>query len=174
MNSGEYLMPTEFKYLTHKTAPEALVVHCSDAGFQTTFRRFRVEELGLADYISFGSGRRALRSGCQWQFSGGLSHPVLANQIPHRIGPLKSAILINHQDCRWYRGHGDLSALDADTRAQADLETSKGILSAGLPGVEVRAFWAGLDGSTVTFSEVDEPARLGSADLSREPKPWLA
>lgn len=167
-------MATEFKYSIDKTAPEALVVTCSDARFQTAFRRFGVEELGLANYypLALGGGTHALGA----KGTSPEDYATLYRQIKFFIEeiPLKLVVLINHQDCRWYQGHGDLSALDADIRGQADLETSKGILSAGFPGVEVRAFWAGLDGRTVTFSEVGEPIWLRSGDLIREPKPWLA
>jgi len=135
--------------------PEALVVQCSDARFQTAFRQFATEDLGLKNYFPLvvGGGVHALgaRNTLPEQYV------TLYGQIKFFIEevPLRKVVLINHQDCKWYQGHADLSDLDADTQAQADLKTGKTILSADFLGVEIRAFWAGLDGETISFSEVE-------------------
>jgi len=142
------------QYLIEKTAPKALVVQCSDARFQEAFKRFVIDELGLPNFypLAIGGGVHALGAKDTIPYS----YEALYGQIKFFIErvPLKLVVLINHQDCKWYRVHADLSGLDADTQAQADLKTGKTILNADFPGVEIRTFWAGLDGDTISFSEV--------------------
>ena len=144
------------QYPIEKTAPKALVVQCSDARFQETFKRFVIDELGLPNFYPLAIGGGVYALGARDTMPE--SYTALYEQVKFFIEevPLKLVVLINHQDCKWYQGHADLSDLDADTQALADLKTGKTILSADFPEVEIRTFWAGLDGDSVTFSEVKE------------------
>jgi len=144
------------QYPIEKTDPKALVVQCSDARFQDAFKRFMIDDLGLPNFypLAIGGGVHALGAKDTMPDS----YTALYGQIKFFIEevPLKLVVLINHQDCKWYQGHADLSDFDEDTQAMADLKIGKTILSADFPDVEIRTFWAGLDGDSVTFSEVFE------------------
>lgn len=137
-------------------SPEALVVQCSDARFQTAFRQFATEDLGLKNYFPLvvGGGVHALgaKNVLPEQYV------TLHGQIKFFVEeiPLKRVVLINHEDCKWYQSHAELSELDPDTKAQADLKTAVRELREEFPGVMVQAFWAALDGDKVSFSEVEK------------------
>jgi carbonic anhydrase len=136
---------------------ETLVIHCSDPRFQTAFRRFITEILGIRNYapIAIGGGVHAL----------GVPNTMPENykslwaQIEFFIaeGQFRQVIIINHEDCRWYR---KMEQYETKTQPQAkgilDLQTAASIIRNGFPEVTVRAFWAALDNDTVSFTEVTD------------------
>ena len=91
--------------LSEHAKPEAIVVHCSDPRFQEAFARFIGDELHLApgQFVPIVVGGGA----------GILARPHLMPQefrfLKERIDrhrrdfpTLRRAVLINHQDCRYY------------------------------------------------------------------------
>jgi len=148
----------EFGKRTYKldhTPPEALVIHCSDPRFQTAFRRFVTEELGLRNYAPLVIGGSVHAFGSQ-QFLP-KNFKVLWEQIKFFIkeAGIKQVIIINHDDCKWYQAMSSFySRIKLPLKGKADLATAVKTLLADFAGIQVRSFWAGLDGDTVTFSEV--------------------
>ena len=148
----------EFGKQTYKldhTPPEALVVHCSDPRFQTAFRRFVTEELGLCNYAPLVIGGSVHAFGSQRFLPENFK--VLWEQIKFFIknAGIKQVIIINHDDCRWYQAMSSFHpGIELPLKGKVDLATTVNTLLADFAGIQVRSFWADLDGDTITFSEV--------------------
>lgn len=139
------------------TPPEALVIHCMDPRFQAAFRRFITEDLGLKNHIPLvlGGSIHAIGSPKSRQ----QSVDVLWEQIKFTVRQfdLRQVIIINHEECRWYEAMtSGCSKEDIPFKAKVDLVAATKTLLADFAGIEVRAFWAGIDGDTVSFSEVHD------------------
>jgi hypothetical protein len=138
------------------TAPsQALVIHCGDPRFQTAFRRFITEELGIKAYtpLIIGGGLHAfgMQSFLPKNFK------ILWEQIKFFVkeGHLKRVIIINHEDCRWYgkmKGYHPSVALPL--KGQLDLRTAASLILRDFAGVSVESYWAGLDGEHIYFKPV--------------------
>jgi hypothetical protein len=142
-------------YHIDKPPPSALVIHCADPRFQTAFRRFVNEELGIATYVPvvLGGGIHGLanRTVLPKNFK------VLWQQIKFALTVIKvpEVIIINHQDCVWYRTAQTVKPhIDSNTRAHGDLMHTARSLIEDFAGVRIRTFWAELNGDEVKFSEV--------------------
>lgn len=139
------------------TPPEALVVNCSDPRFQEAFRAFALDQLGLRNYAPLIIGGSIHPYGAKDGFADHLS--ALQEQIKFFVdeAKLKRVIIINHQDCLWYRVWGERKAIPSDPeKAKVDLRTAAVSLSHYLGDVKVEAYWAALDGDEVTFHSVSK------------------
>jgi hypothetical protein len=142
-------------YKIDTTPPSALVIHCSDARFQTAFRRFVTEDLGIRNYVPLVIGGSIHAFGSSQLLP--KNFKVLWQQVKFflRAAGLKQIIIINHDDCLWYKSMSSLhSRVKLPTTGRIDLATAAETLLSDFAGIEVRSYWAGLDGDTVTFSEV--------------------
>jgi len=137
--------------------PEALVIHCGDPRFQTAFRRFVNDELGIAAYapIIIGGGVHAfgVQSFLPKNFK------ILWEQVKFFVkeGGINQIIIINHEDCKWYekmKGYG--STLDLPLKGKLDLQTAARVILNDFARVQVRTFWAGIDGDRVSFKEITD------------------
>lgn len=85
-----------------RTNPDAVVVHCSDPGFQEAFRLFLKEELGIEHYAPI------VVPGSVSSVAPELVMPkhlkTLKDHIEFMIehGKAPKLILINHEDCKMY------------------------------------------------------------------------
>ncbi|MBU0983068.1 MAG: hypothetical protein KKA42_04310 [candidate division Zixibacteria bacterium] len=137
--------------------PEALVIHCGDPRFQTAFRRFITEELGIASYapVIIGGGVHAF--GAQSFLP--KNFKILWQQVKFFVkeGGINQIIIINHEDCTWYdkmKGYG--STLDLPLRGKLDLQTAARVILKDFARVQVRTFWAGIDDGRVSFREITD------------------
>ncbi len=143
-------------YPMDSTSPEALVIHCGDARFQTAFRRFITEELGLTHYtpLIIGGGVHAL--GMQVFLP--KNFKILWEQIKFHLKgeKLKQVIIINHEDCRWYEKmkgyHIDLPVI---SKSKLDLINATRTIARDFGKIRVRTFWAGIDDGRIYFDEVN-------------------
>ncbi len=142
-------------YSTNRIPPQALVIHCGDPRFQEAFKNFITDELGISNYtpIVTGGGIHAL--GMQSILPENFN--VLWEQITFFIGAqrLTRVIVINHEDCLWYenmkRHHPEI---ERQVKGKLDLQTAVETIRQDFPLIEIRAFWAALEGDTITFSEL--------------------
>lgn len=142
-------------YKIDDTPSETLVIHCADPRFQTAFRRFITEELGLKNYtpIVVGGGIHALSS----QTFLPKNFKILWEQVKFYIkeGKIRRIIFINHADCKWYEKiHGHLPRIDLPIKGQQDLRTAAEIILHDFAGVHLETYFAHLDGNEVTFERV--------------------
>lgn len=144
-------------YRINKVAPQALVVHCADPRFQDAFRKFVTNELGITNYspIIIGGGVHAL--GMQSFLP--KNFKILWEQIKFFIKKqqLTQVIIINHEDCAWYeKMKGYHPKIDKLLKGKLDVLTAAKVILGDFPLVEVRAFWAALDGDEITFTELTD------------------
>ena len=148
-------MDTTRRFRLERGRSETLVIHCSDPRFQTAFRQFIAEVLRIENYapIAVGGGVHALCARSTMPEN----YMSLWSQIEFFIveGKFTQIIIINHEDCRWYK---EMAQHDTKIQPQdkgiLDLQTAASIIRNSFPDVSVRAFWAGLDDDTVSFTEV--------------------
>jgi hypothetical protein len=139
-----------------ETGPaQALVVHCADSRFQSAFRQFLAEELGITRYfpIIIGGGIHAF--GLQNLLP--KNFKVIWQQIKFVIDVAKpkQIIIINHEDCLWYNHlKGYHPTIAPKHKGHLDLRTAAERIVRDFSGIQVRTFWAGIEGSEVVFSEV--------------------
>jgi hypothetical protein len=90
--------------------PEAIVVYCSDPRFQTAFEPFLETELGLrkGQFVPFviagGAGVLANPERLPKEFKFMKDRFVL---FRHHFPSLRRVVLINHEDCAYYKMLGD-------------------------------------------------------------------
>lgn len=142
-------------YRLDKTPSQALVIHCGDPGFQRAFRLFITEELGIRHYtpVVIGGGLHAFGV----PFLRPKNLKVLWEQIKFfvRQGGLKQVIFINHEDCDWYaRMKGHRSDVELPVLGRLDLQTAAARIAEDFMGVDVRSFFAALDGDRIVFEEL--------------------
>ncbi len=135
--------------------PEAIVVHCADARFQTAFRRFVTEELGIKSYmpVVIGGGVHAL--GAQAFLP--KNFKILWEQIKfaHDLTKPRQIIIINHEDCRWYEKMGGYHPrISVPQKGKQDLGHAARLLLKDFANVDVRAYWASIVGGNVLFTPV--------------------
>ena len=135
--------------------PQAVVVHCGDPRFQSAFRRFLSEELGLSSYmpIIIGGGIHAfgVQSFLPKNFK------IIWEQIKFAIKDvgIDQVIIINHEDCHWYEKlKGYHSKIQLPLKGKLDLKLAALTILKDFSSVKVRAFWAALEDDGVVFSEI--------------------
>lgn len=134
--------------------PQALVIHCGDPRFQTAFRRFVTEELGIRPYLPIVLGGGIHAFGAQTLLP--KNFKVLWQQVKFAVKEqqLSEVIIINHEDCQWYQKlQGYHTRIDTVTKGREDLGHAARLLLSDFAGIRVRTFWAELDGTTVRFEE---------------------
>lgn len=142
-------------YRINRTPPQALVIHCGDPRFQDAFRQFITSDLGISNYapVVIGGGVHAL--GMQSFLP--KNFKILWEQIKFFIKQqrLQQVIIINHEDCIWYeKMKGYHPGIDRLLKGKLDMLTAAKVILKDFASVDVRAFWAGLDGDKITFTEV--------------------
>jgi hypothetical protein len=142
-------------YPLETNPPEAIVVHCADARFQTAFRRFVTEELGIRSYmpVVIGGGVHAL--GAQSFFP--KNFKILWEQIKfgHQLAKPRQIIIINHEDCKWYeKMRGYHPKIGLPEKGKQDLGYAARLLLKDFAGVDVRAYWASIVNGKVLFTPV--------------------
>jgi hypothetical protein len=135
--------------------PDALVVHCSDPRFQVHFQDFLRRHKGLDRYALFAipGGAQSLTlagylpkfswAGWRWmKFLMGVTKP-------------RRAILIAHEDCRWYLdGHLARPHRNVRDRQIQDLHAVKAEINERFSGIDVELYFARLEGDHVLFDAV--------------------
>jgi hypothetical protein len=130
--------------------PEALVIHCSDHRFQSAFYEFLNVKLNLNenyDLLAFPGGPQCLTlveylpkfSWAGWKWF---------RYLVDTHG-LKRLILIQHQDCLWYKGlPGHLhSSSEPRLRQEEDLRRARVALARERPDLSVELYYTGWDAS---------------------------
>ena len=141
---------TQLTSLLQSSDTEVLVIHCSDHRFQAGFHEFLNQSLGLAenyDLLVLPGGPQCLTlveylpkfSWAGWKWFRFL---VEAHD-------LKRLVLIQHQDCGWYK---DLplhlhSSSDPRLRQEQDLRRAHAALAKERPDLSVDLYYAGWDAS---------------------------
>jgi hypothetical protein len=137
-----------------RTAPDTLVIHCSDPWYQPHFQEFLREHLGLQTYelLAVPGGPQFLTlaeylpkfSWAGWRWMKFLLD--VAN--PTRI------ILITHEDCRWYSDSRFL-ALGAGDRQHKmrDLERVRSDILARFKNLHIDLYLARLEGGHAIFEQ---------------------
>jgi len=135
--------------------PDTLVIHCSDPHYQRHIQEFLEQHLGLESYelIAVPGGPHFLTlvdylpkfswAGWRWvKFLVDVAKP-------------RRAILIGHQDCRWYRD-GRFWQHNANLREHQvqDLERVQAGIAERFPGIAVQLYFARLEGEHVVFESV--------------------
>jgi hypothetical protein len=142
-------------YRVDNTPSDTLVIHCSSPRFQKAFRQFVTEELGIEYYtpIMIGGGLHAF--GVQSFLPKNLK--FLWEQIKFFVKEqnIRSIIIINHRDCRWYeKMKGYYPTVDLPTKGRIDLRSAAKTLLSDFGGVHIRSFYADLHGDEIVFEEV--------------------
>ena len=137
---------------------EVLAIHCSDHRFQAAFYEFLNLKLGLNenyDLLVLPGGPQCLTlveylpkfSWAGWKW---LRYQVEAHD-------LKRLILIQHQDCGWYKElpfHLHASS-EPRLRQEEDLRRARAALAKERPDLRVEFYYAGWDASErITIDEV--------------------
>jgi len=143
------------QYKLDKTCSSALVIHCGDPRFQTAFHQFITLELGISNYtpLIIGGGIHAF--GMQTFLP--KNFKIIWEQIKFFIkeGKLNQIIIINHEDCRWYsKMKGYYGSLSLPLKGKQDLKSAALTILRDFSGVNVRTFWAGLDGDNILFTVI--------------------
>ena len=142
-----------------ETNTEVLAVHCSDYRFQAGYQEFLNNKLNLDgnyDLLVIPGGPQCLTlveylpkfswSGWKW---------VRFLADAHELQRL---ILIQHQDCQWYKSiplhlH---SSPEPRRRQEQDLRRAQAALAKERPGLSIELYYAGWDASRhVTIEQVD-------------------
>lgn len=134
----------------------ALVIHCADPRFQAAFRRFVTEELGIATYTPLVIGGGAQSFGAQTFLP--KNFKVAWQQVKFfiSVGNLREVVIINHEDCLWYRHmSGYHPTIELPTKQKLDLAHTAKMVLADFAGVRVRSFMAKIDGDHVYFVPVE-------------------
>jgi hypothetical protein len=139
---------------SHAIAP-TLAIHCSDPRFQPLFQRFLREHLGHTNYapLIVPGGPHLLTldeylpkfawAGWHWiKFLGDLTAPT-------------RAILIAHDDCRWYHDPR-FAGLGPVTRERqiADMRRAGAGIKSRYPGVRLEFYFGKLEDGNVHFEPV--------------------
>ena len=142
-------------YKIDRASTHTLVIHCGDPRFQTAFRRFITEELGIASYtpLVIGGGIHAIgmKNFLPKNFK------ILWEQIKFHIKERKldQVIIINHEDCDWYdKMKGYYGNTNLPLKGKLDLKDAALTILNDFVGVNVRTFWAALEDDRIVFSEV--------------------
>jgi len=142
-------------YPIDRAPSEALVVHCGDPRFQTAFRRFVTEELGLKSYTPVVIGGGAHAFGAQSLLP--KNFKIMWEQVKFFVkeGGLRRVIVINHEDCQWYRKlKGYHPTVQLPIKGRLDLRTAAKTILRDFAGVRVESYWAGLKDEHVYFEKV--------------------
>ncbi len=135
--------------------PEAIVVYCSDPRFQMAFEAFLGNELGLTKgrfiplVVAGGAGVLARPQTLPKEFKFMKDRlDLFCSHFPS----LKRVVLINHEDCAYYRWLAGTSAglqtdrtEDLGTQPRRDLQRIAGVFNRFLPhlGLSVELYCAG-------------------------------
>ena len=133
---------------------DTIVIHCSDPRFQTAFQRFVGEELGVeaAIPIVVPGGVHDLVSPARVKAARQLWAHV---EFMARRDQVRRVILLNHEDCQWYRKWSALTRRTVgDDIATHLLEAAKTLASRKF-GVEVDSFLAKIEDGEVVFYRVE-------------------
>ncbi len=144
-------------YMIDTQPSRTLGIHCADPRFQSAFRRFISQELGIDNYtpLVIGGGVRALGD----QNAPPENVETLWGQIKFFIteANIELVILINHEDCKWYEYvHSDQSEAELANIGRQDLQAADHRVRMEFANVQVRSFWAALENDTISFSEVTD------------------
>ncbi|HOD65681.1 MAG TPA: hypothetical protein PKW75_08345 [candidate division Zixibacteria bacterium] len=142
-------------YQLDTRAPEALVIHCGDPRFQTAFRRFVTEELGIRTYTPIVVGGGAHAFGAQVFLP--KNFKVLWEQVKFftRQQNLRRVIIINHEDCLWYRSmKGYHPTVEVPVKGKLDLRHAAQTIVRDFAGIHVESYWAALAEDRVYFVPV--------------------
>ncbi len=142
-------------YKIDSAESHTLVIHCGDPRFQTAFRRFITEELGIETYTPLIIGGGVHAFGVQTLLP--KNFKILWEQIKFAIkeGELKQVIIINHEDCSWYeKMQGYHHDIKIPLKGKLDLKEAALTILRDFTGVRVRTFWAGLKDDRIHFTEV--------------------
>ncbi len=136
-------------------SPEAIVIHCGDPRFQTAFRRFITEELGIASYTPVVVGGGVHAFGAQSFLP--KNFKILWEQIKFALqdGKPRQIIIINHEDCTWYeKMSGYHPKFETHQKGKLDLGVATRLLLKDFAGVDVRTYWASIVDGRVLFTPV--------------------
>jgi hypothetical protein len=139
--------------------PEVLVVCCSDGRYHAHLEEFvRASEPGAGerpDMIALPGGPAALSC-----WSSSFDHQrVLEHALALLTGshPLRTAWLIAHQGCGFYRArHPGAGEVELEARQRGDLALARRALRERCPGLDVRCVLARVSGEEVEFEELSE------------------
>ncbi len=142
-------------YQLEHAPPQALVIHCGDPRFQTAFRRFITEELGIKHYalVVLGGGVHAF--GAQTFMP--KNFKILWEQVKFFVKEqgVKRVIIINHEDCGWYHKlRGFHPTVDLPLKGRLDLRQAAVTLLKDFAGIEVESYWAAIENDHIFFSPV--------------------
>jgi len=143
------------RYSLDSPEVEALVVHCADPRFQTAFREFVTDELGIHNYVPIVIGGGVHAFGVQSLLP--KNFKVLWEQIKFAVTQrnVRQIIIINHEDCLWYeRMKGYHPSIQSILKSKSDLKTAADIILHDFSGIHVRMFWAAIESGQVYFTEI--------------------
>ena len=128
-------------------APDALVLHCSDHRFQSGFREFLAEGLGLSSYalIAIPGGGHFLSMEYLFPKLAKTGLESMSFHIkrakPHRV------ILIGHDDCRFFKERLEFYFPEGDLKKKqtANLRKARAIVLERFPGLPVELFFVEAD-----------------------------
>ena len=149
------LEPGRLAYHLDNRPPEALVIHCADSRFQTAFRQFLNEELGITHYFPIVVGGGVHAFGLQNLLP--KNFKIVWQQIKFAltVGKLKQVVIINHEDCKWYEHlKGYHPTVSPKHKGMLDLSTAAERIIEDFSGVQVRTFWAAIEDHGIVFSEI--------------------
>ncbi|MDP3900015.1 MAG: hypothetical protein Q8Q23_02950 [bacterium] len=137
---------------------DGLVIHCSDPRFQSAFRQFIKNELGLNNpcLIIVPGGIHDLVS---------LARPKAARQLKDQLEfiiknmRVKRIILINHDDCRWYAKWNALVPGKIGDEIVNNLAKAAEKIMEKKFGLEIEIYLAKIQANNVIFERLDTPAK---------------
>ena len=90
-------------YRANKQPAGAIVVHCADPRFQDAFREFVHARLGIANYIPLVVGGGIHPFGVEQKMPVNFEAVRFQIEFFIRKTGVKDLIIINHEDCLWYK-----------------------------------------------------------------------
>jgi hypothetical protein len=128
--------PSPLNSKLHRGKTQVLVIHCGDYRFQDAFGEFLHRVLTLNEGYDLLQ-RHSDDSRATWKW--------FRFFVEHH--GIRRIVLIQHQDCAWYREvpPGVQSPRDLRERQEQDLARISGTLKKGFPDLRVESYYAGWD-----------------------------
>jgi len=146
------MMERNFKL--QKSKSDTLAIYCADHRFQEAFSEFITDKLGIGVFnpLVIAGGAFALSSENFDRYG------YIWDQVDYFVttGGVKRVILINHEDCKWYKKENpDLSSSNLKETGKTDLSVAAKNIAAKYPEVDITSVWAELSGELVSFHKIE-------------------
>jgi hypothetical protein len=143
------------RYFLNEEPAEAVVIYCGDPRFQKAFRDFLENELRLKNYVPIIIGGGIHPFGVRDLLP--KNFKTLWEQIKFFLedGQIPRLIVINHQDCQWYRKfEGYAHGIPIFQKGIIDLHAASQYLAKEFFNIKIETYMAKLKGKEIFFERI--------------------